>query len=395
MKNKISQMAKSLKNDVVSFLREIIAIPSVSGQEEAVIGRIKHEMEKIGFKKVWIDPFGNLLGILGSGNRLIVFDGHCDTVGIGNPDTWECDPFKGKYENNTIYGRGAADQKGGLASAIYAGRILKELGIPEDLSILVVASVLEEDFEGICWQYIIEEEKIQPEAVLLTEPTNMEIKIGQRGRLEMKVRTEGISCHGSAPHRGDNAIYKIGPIIQQIKGLNEILVNRSVLGKGTVTITNIESTAPSLCAVADSATLHLDRRLSLGETMETSLKEVAGLAAVKTAKAKISVPEYSITSYTGFNYQVQAYYPMWLMERSHPLIILAENVYKNQFSKPAPVGVWGFSTNGVATMGRFNIPTFGFGPGNEEFAHTPKDQVSVIDLLRAMEFYAAFAINYF
>ena len=277
-------------------------------------------MQKIGYQKVRIDPLGNLLGIMGSGNRIIALDGHCDTVGVGNPDTWEIDPFKGDYHDNIIYGRGASDQKGGLASAIYAGKILEEIGIPDNISLLVAASVLEEDFEGLCWQYILDEDKIRPEAVLLTEPSNLEIKIGQRGRMEMKVKTRGISCHGSAPERGENAIYKIAPIIRDIEQLNKKLHSKSILGKGTITATDIMSTAPSLCAVADSAALHLDRRLTEGETMDSSVNEILKLPSVKAVDAVVTVPEYNIKSYTGLVYPVKAYYPMWLMEETHPLV---------------------------------------------------------------------------
>jgi putative selenium metabolism hydrolase len=397
MRRRIAQIAESLKEDVIKFLREIIAIPSMSGKEEVVIQRIKKEMEKIGYHSIWIDPLGNLLGIIGSGNRIIALDGHCDTVGVGNPDTWEFDPFKGDYHDNIIYGRGACDQKGGLASAIYAGKILKEIGIHHNISLLVTASVLEEDFEGLSWQYILDEDKIKPEAVMLTEPSNLEIRIGQRGRMEMKVKTRGISCHGSAPERGENAIYKIAPIIRDIEQLNKELPikSQSLLDKGTVTVTNVRSSAPSLCAVPDSATLHLDRRLVKGETMETSVKEISSLpsVSVKASDIQITVPEYSIKSYTGLVYPVKAYYPMWLMEKTHPLVQCAERAYQKQFSKKAEVGVWAFSTNGVVTKGRRDIPTVGFGPGKEEFAHTPNDQVSINDLVEAMKFYAAFVLE--
>lgn len=394
MRKKIEQIAKSLKGDIVEFLREIIAIPSMGGKEEAVVQRIKVEMEKIGYDKVWIDPLGNLLGIMGTGDRLIALDGHCDTVDVGNPDIWEWDPFEGKYENNTIYGRGASDQKGGLASALYAGGILKEIGLPDYISLLVTASVLEEDFEGLCWQYILKEGSIKPEAVVLTEPSNLAISTGQRGRLEMKVKTQGISCHGSAPERGENAIYKIAPIIREIEQLNGQLKSQSILGKGTIAATDVCSTAPSLCAVADSATLHLDRRLTQGETMESCVKEIENLPSVEAAKAAVSVPEYDIKSYTGLVYPAKAYYPMWLMERTHPLVQCAERAYQNQFSKNPQVGVWAFSTNGVATKGLYDIPTIGFGPGKEEFAHTPFDQIDENDLIKAMEFYAAFVLEY-
>lgn len=393
MRERVRQLAEALRGDLVRFLREIIAIPSMNGNEEAVVKRMKEEMEKIGYDRVWVDPLGNLLGQIGTGDRIIALDGHCDTVGVGNPYTWDIDPFKGKYHNNIIYGRGASDQKGGLACAIYTGKILKETGLPDNISLLVTASVLEEDYEGLCWQYILKETDIKPEAVLLTEPSDLRIMTGQRGRMEMKVTSRGISCHGSAPDRGENAIYKIVPIIQDIDRLNKTLASPSILGKGTVVVTEASSAAPSLCAVPDSATLHLDRRLTEGETLESSVEEIAALSSVKAVGAEVTVPEYTIESYTGLKYPTKAYFPMWIMEPSHPVVRAAEQAYRNQFSQEPGVGVWGFSTNGVATKGGFDIPTIGFGPGKEEHAHTPYDQVNENDLVKALEFYAAFILE--
>ncbi|MCU0287314.1 MAG: YgeY family selenium metabolism-linked hydrolase [Acidobacteria bacterium] len=394
MKEKITQITGSIRKDLVGFLREIIAIPSMNGHEEAVIQRIKAEMHKIGYDKVWIDPLGNLMGMIGSGERIIALDGHCDTVGIGNTANWQCDPFKGDYRDQIIYGRGACDQKGGLASAIYAGKVLKETGIPAGISVLVVASVLEEDYEGLCWHYILKNSKIKPEAVLLTEPSNLQIKIGQRGRIEVKVQTKGISCHSSAPDRGENAIYKIAPIIQEIEQLNKKLQSPSLLGRGTITISEVCSTTPSLCAVADSATIHIDRRLTEGDTLDDCLSEIKNLPSVKAANAQVTMPEYNVKSYTGIVYPFKAYFPMWLMETDHPLIQKATQAYEKQFAQKAPVGVWDFSTNGIAIKGMFDIPTIGFGPGREEFAHKPDEQIHENDLIKAVEFYAAFIHAY-
>lgn len=394
MNSDIASTAKSLTDDLLQFLRDIISIPSICGNEEPVIRRIKQEMEKIGYDKIWIDPMGNLFGQIGSGNRLLAFDGHCDTVDVGNPDNWKVDPFKGDSRNGIIYGRGAADQKGGLASAIYAGKILKTIKTPEDLSFLVVASVLEEGFEGLSWKYIIKENKILPQAVILTEPSNMTIKIGQRGRMEMKLKTKGISCHGSAPERGENAIYKIAPIVKDVEQLNKNLSSDSILGKGSIVVTDIRSSTPSLCAVPDSATIHLDRRLTAGENLETSLQEINNLDSVKGMQVTLSVPEYTAKSYTGYSAQVKAYLPMWLMEQSHPLAQTAIKTYQTQFGEEIDVGTWMFSTNGVATKGVFDIPTIGFGPGKEEHAHSPDDQVKIDDLENAMSFYAALTYDW-
>ena len=394
MNTEIASSAKALTDDIVQFLRDIISIPSTCGNEKPVLTRIKQEMEKIGYEKIWFDPMGNLFGQIGSGNRIIAFDGHCDTVEVGNPDNWQVDPFKGDCQKGIIYGRGASDQKGGLASALYAGKILKDLGTPEDFSFIVAASVLEEDFEGLSWKYIIEEDKIIPQAVILTEPSNMTIKIGQRGRMEMKLKAKGVSCHGSTPELGENAIYKMTPVIQDIERLNRELSSDSELGKGSIVVTDIRSSAPSLCAVPDSATIHMDRRVTVGENLETSLQEISTLESVKEIQATIDVPEYTIKSYTGYTAQAKAYVPMWLMDRSHPLVKTAEKAYKLQFNKDAEVGTWKFSTNGVATKGMFDIPTIGFGPGKEEHAHSPDDQIKIEDLVDAISFYAALTYSW-
>lgn len=392
--NQILKIAQSLEKEVAQFLREIIAIPSMSSREGAVIQRIKAEMEKIGFDEIRIDGLGNLLGRIGSGRRVVAIDSHCDTVDMGNPDLWEVDPFKGDFRDGIIYGRGACDLKGGLASSVYAGKILKQAGMPEDVTLWVSCTVQEEDCDGLCWKYIIEEEKFIPGAVLLTEPTNLNIYRGQRGRMEIKVKTEGLSCHGSAPERGVNAVYKMAPIIREIEELNTRLKDDPFLGKGTVTISEIKSTSPSLCAVADSCTIHLDRRLTAEETIDTALEEIRNLPAFRKAQARIWLEQYATPSYTGKVFPMQKYFPTWVLEEHHPLLQTAVESYRELFNANPLVDKWTFSTNGIATMGLHGIPTFGFGPGREEHAHSPYEQIPVEHLVKAMAFYAGFVRNF-
>jgi putative selenium metabolism hydrolase len=388
------KLAQSYQSDVTQFLRDIIAFPSLSSQEGEVIQRIKGEMEKIGFEEIRIDGLGNLLGRIGNGRRTLVIDGHIDVVGVGNPDLWEVDPFKGDLRDGVIYGRGACDQKGGVASAIYAVKILKQIGMAEDVTLWISCTVQEEDCDGLCWKYIIEEEKFTPDAVLLTEPTGLNIYRGQRGRMEIKVKTEGLSCHGSAPERGVNAVYKMAPIVQEIEELNARLKYDSFLGKGTVTISEIKSTSPSLCAVADSCIIHLDRRLTAGETIDTALEEIRNLPSFKKAEAKVWLEEYTTPSYTGKIFPMQKYYPTWVLEEDHPVLQTAVESYRKLFNKNPLIDKWTFSTNGIATMGLHSIPTFGFGPGEEKYAHSPYEQIPVEHLVKAMAFYAAFVRHF-
>ena len=266
--------AMDVKADLVKFMQDIIRIPSLSSQEGAVIERIREEMLKIGYDEVTVDPMGNILGRIGSGPRVIAFDGHCDIVDVGDPDLWDRDPYSAEIEDGILYGRGTSDMKGGVASSVYAGALLKKRGVPDNVTFYATATIQEEDCDGLCWQYIVNEGGLRPDLVVITEPTSLRIYRGHRGRMEIEVHTSGVSCHGSAPERGDNAVYKMAGIIADIEKLNERLPPRDPLGKGTVTISEIRSTSPSLCAVADGCTIHLDRRLTIGETEETAVAEI-------------------------------------------------------------------------------------------------------------------------
>ena len=286
----IKKAAEAYGPAMTKFLRDMIAIPSESCEEKKVVYRIKEEMEKLGYDKVEIDGLGNVIGWMGDGDKIIAIDSHIDTVGIGNINNWEKDPYEGYETDKIIYGRGGSDQEGGMASATYGAKIMKDLGlIPEGYKIMVVGSVQEEDCDGMCWQYIYNVDKIVPEFVISTEPTDGGIYRGHRGRMEIRVDVKGVSCHGSAPERGDNAIYKMADILQDVRALNENPADDSVeikglvkmldpkynpdhyedarfLGRGTCTTSQIFYTSPSCCAVADSCAISIDRRMTAGET---------------------------------------------------------------------------------------------------------------------------------
>ena len=381
--------AMEIKSDLVKFMQDIIRIPSLSCEEGAVVNRIREEMLRLGYDEVTIDPMGNILGRIGSGPRVIAFDGHVDTVDVGDPELWDRDPHSGDIENGILYGRGTSDMKGGVASSVYAGALLKKRGIPDDVTFYATGTVQEEDCDGLCWQYIINEDGLRPDLVVITEPTSLRIYRGHRGRMEMEVHTSGVSCHGSAPERGDNAVYKMAGIIADIEKLNDRLEPRDPLGKGTVTISEIRSTSPSLCAVADGCTIHLDRRLTIDETEETSVAEILALPSVQTVGATVTVLDYAVPSYTGLTYPTRKYYPTWEMAESEAAVQTAMTAYKEAFDKEPEVGHWTFSTNGVATAGMHHIPTVGFGPGHEHFAHAPNEQTEVEHLVCCVAFYSA------
>jgi putative selenium metabolism hydrolase len=391
---KVRNLAESYKPDMTRFLRDMIRLPSESCHEKAVIERVLEEMEEVGFDTVVTDPFGNIFGHIGSGSRLIAMDAHVDTVGIGNRDNWRFDPYDGAEDDETIIGRGASDQKGGMASMVYAGKIIKELGLDGDYSVAMVGTVQEEDCDGLCWQYIIRELGMRPEFVVSTEPTDGGIYRGQRGRMEIKVKVSGISAHGSAPERGDNAIFKMGHVLADLEKLHGGLKMDAFLGKGSLTVSEIFFTSPSRCAVADTCTASVDRRLTAGEDYETALQQIKDLPAVKAADAEVTLYHYDRPSYTGLVYPTDSYFPSWVLPEDHVVALAAIETYKSLFNEQPRVDKWTFSTNGVSIMGMFGIPCIGFGPGRESEAHAPDEKTWKNDLVRCAAFYAALPLVY-
>ena len=386
---KIKSLAALYSQDTAALLSSLVKCKSVSLHEGLVQQELIRQMQKAGFDEVRMDGLGNVIGRIGTGKRIIAFDAHMDTVDMGNLDNWDFDPLEGGVSGGFVYGRGTADQKGGAAAFITAGRILKELGFDRDVSLYFTGSVIEEDCDGLCWKYLVEEEGLRPDVVVITEPTNLNIYRGQRGRMEMKVHFRGVSCHGSAPERGKNAIYMASRIALEVEKLNEGLPDDDFLGKGSITVTEIRSEAPSLCAVSDYASLHLDRRLTHGETRETALSEIEEL--IKGMDARVEVLHFKEKSFTGLEYGMEKYYPTWAIPADHEVIRTSSEVYKKLFGKSPLVDKWTFSTNGVTINGFYGIPIIGFGPGEEKFAHAPNEKVPIGHLEAASAFYAALA----
>ena len=390
----IKGQAEKYESSMTKFLRHLIALPGESCGEKGVINRIAQEMELLGFDKVEIDGMGNILGYMGNGETLIGYDAHIDTVGLGELSNWNFDPYKGYENDEEIGGRGASDQLGGIVSATYGAKIMKDLGLLSDkYTVLVTGTVQEEDCDGLCWQYIYNEDKVKPEFVVITEPTNGNIYRGQRGRMEIRVEVKGVSCHGSAPERGDNAIYKMADILQEVRVLNDNLHYDEFLGKGTVTVSEIFFNSPSRCAVADMCAISLDRRLTDGETYESALEEVRNLPFVKKYNAEVSMYKYERPSYTDLVYPTDCYFPTWVIPEDAPATKAMVEAYRGMYGEPK-VDKWTFSTNGVSIMGRFGIPCIGFGPGKEEEAHAPNEKTWKADLVRCAAVYAAMPTIY-
>ncbi|MDY0062927.1 MAG: YgeY family selenium metabolism-linked hydrolase [Myxococcota bacterium] len=391
---RIRAKAAEQRDRTAELLAKLVQTKSYSSQEEDVCRLIVTLCEDAGFDEVRIDGLGSVIARVGHGPKKLVFDAHIDTVEVGNLQNWLTDPFSGEIRDGLVHGRGASDQKGGAAAMITAGRILKELDYAGEYSCFFTFTVMEEDCDGMCWKYLIEEEGFRPDLVVSTEPTSCRLYRGHRGRMEIRVLLQGISCHGSAPERGVSAAYKAARAALAIEQLNQELQPdaEGFLGKGTITVSQMDVRGPSQCAVADQAMLYCDRRLTWGEDAELALRQVREAVARATgddpAAIVVELPRYEKVGWTRKPYSQELYFPTWKLDADHPLVQAGVAGHEALFGEAPVVDKWTFSTNLVATTGRHGIPAIGFGPGDEAQAHAPNEVCRVADLEICAAFYA-------
>jgi putative selenium metabolism hydrolase len=390
---KIQSFVTQHKDDIIQFMRDICAIPSLEGQLKDVGERIQAEMRKLGFDEIRFDKMGNTIGRIGSGPKVIVFDSHIDTVGIGDLNEWGWDPFVGKVENGIFYARGACDEKGSTPGMIYGLAIARDLGLLEGYTAYYFGN-MEEWCDGIGPNAFVEADpQVKPDFVVIGEPTKMHVYRGHKGRIELKITARGQSAHAASHYLGDNAVYKMASIITQIRELDRRfrvgMGAHPVQGHPSIAVTHAETRTASLNAVPDQFTIYLDRRITLNEPHDEVIAQIKGLIP-DYLQEEIEVKElfYDTPSYTGYVFPVPKYYPAWLLDETHPLAQAGQRTIEALWGGTRPLGTWDFSTNGTYWAGKAGIPAIGFGPGDEKTAHTSLECVSLDDVVRATEFYA-------
>ncbi|MFO7697397.1 MAG: YgeY family selenium metabolism-linked hydrolase, partial [Anaerolineae bacterium] len=377
------------RDAVETLACDLVRIPSVSGSESAIADRLLEEMQRLGYDEARLDAMGNVIGRVGpSGVPSLLFDGHMDTVGVGDLELWPHDPFSGSVESGVLFGRGAADMKGGLAAMVHGLGALVPLKSSLSAPVYFVGVVQEEPCEGLAIRHIVEVEGIRPKAVVVGEATNLQVARGQRGRLAIEVIVHGKSCHASAPERGTNAIYDAARFVFGLQLLAPQLSSDAFLGQGTIAVTEIESRAGSSNVVPDYCRIHIDRRLSAGDTDSRALTEVRRILSRESIQASVDVPTYSSTSYTGLPVEAKETFPSWTTPETEPLVRRTAAAIEAMLGYVPRVGKWEFSTDGVYTMGTAGIPTVGFGPGEERYAHCVDEQVRLADVYAAARVYA-------
>jgi len=379
---------------MATFLQELVRIPSLSTHEEAVAIRLAEEMRRAGFAEVRTDRIGNVIGRVGSGRGpKLVLNGHMDTVDVGELARWPHPPYEGVINDGILYGRGACDMKGGLAAMVYGVKALLDAGVQLAGDLYLVGVVQEEPCEGLAMRVLIEEEDLLPDYVVLGEPSNLQVRVGHRGRLELQVEVQGRAAHAASPSLGTNAIHNAARLIFGLELLASRLATDPFLGQGTLTITEIMSRAASRNAVPDCCKCYIDRRLTLGETERKALAEIQNIINTEELDAQVAVTQYQAASYTGYQCRTRNSFPAWVMPEDHPLVQATVRSVRETLGYRPRLGHWTFSTDGTYTAGVANIPTVGFGPGEERYAHTLDEQIRLNDVVDAARVYANLVVG--
>jgi putative selenium metabolism hydrolase len=391
--NEIRKRVAGNHDNIINFLREICAIPSMDGQLKDVGDRIQAEMQKLGFDETRFDKMGNTIGRIGNGPKVIVYDSHIDTVGVGDPSEWEWDPFKGKVENGRLYARGACDEKGSTPGMVYGLAMARDLGLLDGYTAYYFGN-MEEWCDGIAPNAFVEADPmVKPDFVVIGEPTKMQVYRGHKGRIELKITAHGQSAHAASHYLGDNAVYKMMATITDIRELDRRfrlgMGAHPIQGHPSIAVTDVSARTASLNAVPDQFTIYLDRRITSNEPRDEVIEQIKGLIP-DYLQDEIHVEElfYDAPSYTGFVFPVSKFYPPWLLDDAHPLTQAGQETIEALWSEKRPLGTWDFSTNGTYWAGKAGIPSIGFGPGDEKTAHMRDENVPLDEVVAATEFYA-------
>ncbi len=385
----VKRLVEAHRDEIIQFLRDICAIPSMDSMIGPVGERIQAEMRQLRYDEVRFDKMGNTIGRIGGGPKVLVYDSHIDTVGVGDPASWEWDPFIGKTENGMLYARGACDEKGSTPGMVYGLAIARDLGLLDGWTVYYFGN-MEEWCDGIAPNSFVEvDPAIRPDLVCIGEPSRMNVYRGHKGRLELRVVAKGRSAHAASNHLGDNAIYKLLPVIAGIRDMEPELANHPFLGHGKITVTDLQVKTASINSVPDEATIYIDRRMVIGESKKQVFEAIEALVPPQYADTvRVQALYYDSPSYTGFVFPVDKFFPPWALDEDHPLVQAGQQARELIGLAPNPSGKWDFSTNGTYWVGKAGIPSIGFGPGDEETAHTVQDSVSLADVVKSTEFYA-------
>lgn len=390
VRGNIDAVTKEVSDDLTAFARKLIQTKSMTCEEKEAAMLIEAEMRKLGYDEVHIDETGNVIGRIGTGKHVLLFDSHMDTVTVIDEDQWEHDPYSGAIKDGKLYGRGAVDMKCPLAASVYGAYIARKIGLPEDVSVYVSASVMEEDFDGEAVRQFLISSGLKPDGVVICEPTDLKIATGHRGRALIEVRMEGKGCHASSPEKGVNPVYLMEDIIGRVKNQAAFLDAKEG-EKGSVALTNIFCNTASNNSVPQDASIILDRRLAVGESEKLISEEMDRL--VEGTRGTWQFCDIPSQSWTGKKFVFHSFLPAWKIEKDHILVRAAQKAYEDMQDEKPVLFQMGASTNGVTTAGMFHLPTIVLGPGDIALAHSVNEYCELESMIDASRIYAALCLE--
>lgn len=373
---------------LVEFARSLVRIRSYSDHEGELARHIAEKMRELSFDEVFMDSTGNVVGRIGNGPRKILFDSHMDTVEVNDEQDWDLPPFSGEIKDGRLYGRGSVDMKSGLAASVFAAVAARELGYLSGKAVYVTTTVCEEYCDGENLKMLFREHPINPDCVVICEPSDNLVTLGHKGKAQMRIRTHGVSAHGSAPEKGVNAVYEMAEIISRVERLNHRLSAKGT-PHGTVVLSEISCVTASLNAVPSECSIYLDRRLVPGETEEDIRKEMETL--VEGKKATWETGTLRRKSWKGADLVYTPFHLAWKVDPEDRLVQACNRAHESVFGKaPEKYDFWDFGTNAVTPVS-MGIPTVGFGPGEYKLAHMVNENCEISKIKEACRFYANLA----
>lgn len=384
-------LTKEREEKVVDLCRKLIQAQSYSGHEDKAAEVLHKFFDANGFDEVHIDVYGNIIGkIKGTKNgSKILFDGHIDTVPVPDESKWTHKPFAAEISNGKIYGRGTSDMKGAdAAMANAAANFAADCNKNFAGEIYVAGVVHEECFEGVAARKI--SEYVKPDYVVIGESSHLNLKIGQRGRAEIKVETFGVPAHSANPEKGVNAVYSMCKVIQALQKITP--PHQDFLGDGIMELTDIKSSPyPGASVVPDYCAATYDRRLLVGETKESVLKPIQEILdnlmkEDSKIKAKVSFAVGEEKCYTGEKISGERFFPGWAYDKNSGYIQAVYKELKSMGYNPE-ITKYNFCTNGSHYAGEAGIKTIGLGPSLESLAHTIDEYIEIDQLVKVTDCY--------
>jgi putative selenium metabolism hydrolase len=387
----VAAIAQERQAAVIAFAQQIVSTPSLPGHEHEVAAVISHEMKNLGYDQVWTDEAGNIIGkISGGQGPSVLLNGHMDHVDPGPAEGWPYPPFSGQIVDGELWGRGSVDMKGPVACMIYAASLFKQMDLTPPGDILMTVPVMEES-GGVGTQHLVSH--LNADVAICGEPSNNTLRRGHRGRVELLVTFKGRSGHASIPHLALNPHYTAASFLAKLPTLE--MAHDETLGTSSVAPTLYATDQISPNVVPGEVYLTLDWRNVPTETPEIIVAKIgdlldtlAGDEPENNTQATVEIAHSKFTTYTGLEKVFPALFPSFLLAEDDPFIRAAQATLVDVLARDVETDVWRFATDGGHLMAA-GIPTVGFGPGDDQLAHTNQERISLVQMEEAVVAYAA------